>query len=327
MRNGAKDETCLRCHGPVSAAVGKDSPLWGEGVTCDACHAMSEARAERAGAAFTLNLTDNTKYGPVCDAKNHYFHKVACSPLHGESRQCGGCHLWYAPTKLGTTIPVFTDYEEWEASSYGQTGIVCQDCHMPGRSAETAVGSRKRPTVSHHGLLGLPTMPLRAVEWTVNVRGDEAQLHASIELRNEGAAHAIPTGLPGRTLVVRVSVVDPGGKVVDTAERAYARVLVDDTGKEVPFYSAVRVGSDTRIPAGGARTATFDLNAPAVGELRAEVRELDIAPALAQALNVPPSSLSSPGKDAMLTASVPFGRPNGKRGRELLPKTFKTGKR
>ena len=124
-----------------------------------------------------------------------------------------------------------------------------------------------------------------------------------------------------------MSVVDPGGKVVDTAERAYARVLVDDTGKEVPFYSAVRVGSDTRIPAGGARTATFDLNAPAVGELRAEVRELDIAPALAQALNVPPSSLSSPGKDAMLTASVPFGRPNGKRGRELLPKTFKTGKR
>src|SRR5262249_41019201 len=80
MARAARDDRCRDCHAPIESVAGPDSPVRGEGVTCDACHAMREARADPAGGVFSLNLVDNTKYGPVCDAKNHYFHKVGCSP-------------------------------------------------------------------------------------------------------------------------------------------------------------------------------------------------------------------------------------------------------
>ncbi len=317
MSGRAHDETCSSCHAPIAPRVAADSPMRGEGVTCDACHAMRDADAKRSGAAFTLELGDNTKYGPLCDAKNHYYHKVKCSPLHGEARQCGACHLLWRPIDGGEPLPVFTEYEEWAASSFGGIGVVCQDCHMPGSAGELAVGAGKRPAVSHHGFMGSSDLRKRAVGWSVTISGDDRAIHAVVTLKNEGAGHSIPTGIPGRRLVLRARVVDDA-RVESEAERTYARIVVDESGAEVPFYAAVRVASDNRLPAGGSRTETFDLAAAGPGRLELEVLEAAMSPAQRAELG-----LAAEPDYVLLTARVPFGAARGG-GRALLPKSLNT---
>ncbi len=317
MAGRAHDEGCQSCHAPIARFVAADSPMRGEGVTCDACHAMRDADVKKSGGGFTLELEDNTKYGPLCDAKNHYFHKVKCSPLHGEARQCGACHLLWRPIDGGEPIPVFTEYEEWAASNFGGIGVVCQDCHMPGRAGELAVGAGKRPAVSHHGFMGVSDLRGRAVGWSATISGDGQAIHAVVTLKNVGAGHSIPTGIPGRRLVLRARVVE-GERVESEAERIYARIVVDETGAEVPFYGAVRVASDNRLAAGGSRTETFDLAASGPGRLELEVVEAAMSPTMRAELG-----LAAEPDVVLLTTKVPFGAPRGG-GRALLPKSLNT---
>jgi hypothetical protein len=317
MSGRAHDDTCQTCHAPIARFVGADSPMRGEGVTCDACHAMRAADATKTGGTFTLELGDNTKYGPLCDAKNHYFHKVKCSPLHGQARQCGACHLLWRPIDGGAPLPVFTEYEEWAASSFGGIGVECQDCHMPGTAGELAVGAGKRPAVSHHGFMGSTDLRKRAVDWSVVVSGDDRAIHAAVTLKNVGAGHSIPTGIPGRRLTLRARVVD-SARVESEDERTYARIVVDESGVEVPFYLAVRVASDNRLPAGETRTETFDLAAAGPGRLELELVETAMSPAQRAELALPAEP-----DFVLLTTNIPFGAARGG-GRALLPKSLNT---
>jgi hypothetical protein len=313
MAGAAGDDHCQDCHAPIDRLAGADSPSRGEGVTCDACHAMREAHADPAGGVFSLNLVDNTKYGPICDAKNHYFHKVACSPMHGESLQCGSCHLLYLPKDGGPSLPVYTEYEEWAASTSGATGVVCQDCHMPGTAAEDAVGAGMRPAVPNHGFMGSQDMRSRAIQWRIVVSGQKDTIRAAVRLRNSRAGHSLPTGMPGRRLVLRLRVFDAGARLVDVKERVFARILVDESGSEVPFYKAVRVASDNRIPADGVQDEVFDLTAPPgeqTGEVRLELLRADAAREVRATLGQPP-----PEEVDVLSVRVPFGRSAGPRAR------------
>ncbi len=114
----AEASGCDRCHAPLAAVA---PSVAGEGVGCDTCHSIRQADARVEGGGYVLSLTDNVKYGPLCDAKAHYFHKMGCSPLHNESMLCAGCHLWYRRSgaegdRVGTEVPVFTEYHEWAKS-------------------------------------------------------------------------------------------------------------------------------------------------------------------------------------------------------------------
>jgi hypothetical protein len=313
MARAAHDDRCQRCHAPIDSLAGADSPAHGEGVTCDACHAMREARADPAGGAFSLNLVDNTKYGPNCDAKNHYFHKVGCSPMHSESRQCGSCHLLYVPTPGGTSLPVYTEYDEWVASASGAASIVCQDCHMRGTAAEDAVGAGMRPAVPSHTFMGGSDGRLRAVAWRIAVSGEKGTIRAEVKLKNYGAAHAVPAGMPGRRLILRLRIFDAESHLVDSKERVFARIVVDESGAEVPFYEAVRVASDHRIPADGVMDEAFDLTAPPggqPGELRLELLRTDASREVRAALGQPP-----PDENELLSTRVSFGRSAGPKRR------------
>jgi hypothetical protein len=111
-------------------------------------------------------------------------------------------------------------------------------------------------------------------------------LRVSVEVTNRGAGHAVPTGLPERRIVVRAITRAAAGTPHAAAEHAFGRWLVDGEGEPAPFYEAVRVARDDRIPARGSRTARLALVAPRIGQLELEVVWLRFDAGIARRLEI-----------------------------------------
>ena len=287
MRDHTDAARCDRCHAPLDRLLPADDPARGDGVNCDACHTLGETTPRRSGGGFTLHVDDMTKFGPLCDAKNNYFHKVQCSSFYGQSEMCASCH-WMVERIGSDELPVFTEYEEWQSSRQGAIGISCQDCHMPEESTAVAVGARRRGGVAHHDF-GADNPRFRSSALTVHasIEARPATVLVKASVRNENAGHDVPTGLPERRLVLRVTALDASGRKIDGAERSYGRVLVDGTGEPAPFYAATRIGADTRIMPDETRDESIELSLPTAGELRLEVVWQAIAPTIANKLSLP----------------------------------------
>lgn len=262
MRAAAPEAVaCDRCHAPLAAVLGRSDPLASEGVSCEVCHAIAAVELEPASARWTLQLSENRKYGPLCDVEEPYFHRAGCSPLHGESRLCAACHHLNAP------LPVFSEFAEWQHGEAMSSGLHCQGCHMPKLAGVVASGGPGRRGVSQHGdgpALG-DALQLSAAAVAV---ADDVELRGALKV--SGAGHSVPAGLPGRELALVAELVDGTGHVTARAELVYSKRLVDADGREVPFYAATQVGADTRLQAD--ETRAFVLRLPgAHGGARAAV--------------------------------------------------------
>jgi hypothetical protein len=117
-------------------------------------------------------------------------------------------------------------------------------------------------------------------------------------------------------VVLRVRVLDKEGRTIEEAARVFARVLVDASGKEAPFYAARSEASDTRIGPGETLREELSFDAKLEGELLAELLWRSASPAVAEAVGASIDELK------LAEARVAFGaeRP-GARGRALLPRT------
>jgi hypothetical protein len=309
--------SCDRCHAPLRSHTDARDPAAEEGVTCDVCHTIRTVEARRAGAGFTLVTDDNVRSGPLCDARDHYFHRMGCSPLHTEARFCAGCHLYYE--KRGATeLPIYTEYEEWQASPYAGAGEACQTCHMPDSRDEVARGSPPRDGVPHHGFLGSDSkLRRRAMTLKLEVAERDGHLQVTVALANKRGGHRVPTGLPERRLVLRVRTVDVAGAEFARAERVYGRVLADDAGQPAPSFAATRVASDNRLMPRENRLETFELDGPPGGEVRASLAWQPVAPDIARRIG-----MAVPREEALLEARVPFDAPpSARRRRGRLPAT------
>lgn len=285
---GGDDPRCDRCHQPLRAALDRDEPIHEEGVTCDACHAIRDVKLDAGVAAIDFDLTSNRKYGPLCDARDHYFHRVGCSSLHAESRFCAACHTLAWPTQAGPKLPVITDFDEWQANDLNSSS--CQECHMAGEPGEVARGWITRENVSRHDLFG-NDLELRriGVGLRATLSPEEDALWLDVEVTNLAAAHSIPAGLAGRRLVLLVRALDPEGAELGREERSYARILVDGEGQEAPFIRAIRVESDSRLAPGERRHERFKVPA-AAASASVEVLRRGVAPAVAEALGITPAA-------------------------------------
>ena len=296
----AKDPMCERCHTPLIADAPKD-PIATEGVTCDVCHALRDPKPATTGAGFRLAIDDMVKYGPRCDLKDHYFHRMGCSPEHKEAELCGSCH-WWEPAGL----PVFTEYKDWRDGPAARSGEPCQSCHMPKTRAALAVGEKVRNGVPDHGLLGSAgDLRKTALALEVVVSDAAGALAVKITLANDGAGHHVPAGLPERRIVITTRILDDAGKVIAQRTKALGRYLGDDAGKEVPFFRATRVLSDTRIPPNGEQSWSESFPAPATaGSVEIDVEHVAASDQMAKELAV-----TDIERHPMVAGKVPFGAP------------------
>jgi len=318
--SGSDDEAgaCARCHAPLELHAPGRPELAAEGVTCDTCHTVSEVEVGAHHARFELVLTDNVKYGPLCDAREHYFHRMGCSPLHSEARVCAGCHLYERRLESGVVIPVYTEYREWAEGPYASERVACQHCHMPDVPGEVATGSAPRDDLSHHGFLGRRrNLRRRALEMRVAVEPG-TPLDVAVTLENRGAGHRVPTGFPGRQLVVRVVARGRAGDALATAEHVYERRLVDERGAVAPHPLATEVRSDNRIGPRESVTDHLALDAPAARSVTVELVWRAMSPALRARIGTPDTA-----EETLLAAEVRLG--SGRRRARGTPVGDETG--
>lgn len=303
------DLTCQQCHTPLVSEAPKDV-VASEGVTCDVCHTLREPKPSPGGADFVLAVDDMVKFGPRCDLKDHYFHRMGCSPEHKEAVLCGTCH-WWEPNGL----PVFTEYKDWREGPASKSGEPCQSCHMPKTKAALAVGAAVRAGVPDHGLLGSAgDLRRSAFALAFFVQDQAEQLAVRVVLTNQGAGHHVPAGLPERRIVITVALYDDAGTKLAERTSARGRVLVDAAGAPAPFWRAAKVAEDTRIPPNG--DLTWDLTfppPPAAGAVEVTVEHVVVSDDLAKELGV------TADRFPLTRAKVPFGAKEGA-GHAGLPK-------
>jgi hypothetical protein len=312
MRRVTGPAACDPCHAPLTSLLEPGDPVIDQGVSCDVCHALKDVALDGPRTRLTFGFAEDIKWGTICDAQEHYFHKTACSPIFEAGRLCAACHRWSISPAPGRTIPVLIEYDEWLASPAAAAGVTCQGCHMPRAQAEVATGWKRTSGVGHHGMMGAAGELQRgAIGVTLSLEEREGALLAEVALKNDGTAHASPAGLPGRQLVLQVATLDPAGRVLERAERTYARALVDAAGKEVPFYAAQAAGPDTRIKAGETRRESFSFRAEGAAALSAELLWRRSSPEIAAALGV------ALEERHLVEARAPLGPPTPGRARAL----------
>lgn len=286
------------------------------GVFCDFCHSVSGQRELR-NAAFYVQpgkgeANPGVKRGPRWDFAPADFHQSSYSAMHEDSSFCAGCH---EVRHIVYDTPLETTWQEWRDGPYStgnsDTTVQCQDCHLrqspgvpatgrtprPAYPGVSADGGRERPHIWRHTLVGanafLPALfgagderrqmaferlqNCATLRVTVDRIRPAGALRLSVRVANDGAGHAIPTGVTElRQVWLEVTIVDARGKPVFSSgvadrsgnlppdTRLYHTQLGDAKGRPTTnILRADRVLYDYRIPAGGYRDETFFLPLPA----------------------------------------------------------------
>jgi len=174
------------------------------------------------------------QFGPHHDSPNPLMGSVQRD--HFQSGQiCAGCHQHDQAVLVpgqsldearwpGGTLPIHSTYTEWKQGPFGDT-VPCNGCHMPPAPQQLnganlqdfldvlepgVTGGWIRPpgAVRHHSWVGPRTDSSRMLQLAaavdLHVRRDEDLLTVDATVQNVGAGHRIPTGEPGRQLVLHV---------------------------------------------------------------------------------------------------------------------------
>jgi hypothetical protein len=279
-------ERCDDCHTPMAGLPGVPPSVVSEGIGCEICHAIEGVDTRGPRPRLVLQLGDGHKLGARCDGQASYFHAVRCSPLHGTSTLCEGCHQLREPRADGTSLPVLTEVEDWRASG---AATECQHCHMRGTTQHVTVGQPIKDAVAAHHFLGRYDDP-EATGLVITSHGTTtaSAVTLTLEVLNDGADHALPAGIPGRRLVLHVDSL-AGEEVLASDERVYTRRVVDSAGLEVPFYEAVRELDDTRLYPSRPRSERLRLPARPGGRLRVRLWHEPAARTVVERFGLPPA--------------------------------------
>lgn len=119
---------CLACHAPTVfmnytglVTTPDQANQFETGVTCDFCHTL----AGYADNGDYLQIPSAKKQGPF-QTGGTASHHSEYSGFMQLSEFCGKCHN--DSNHFGFDMK--STYDEWRESSYGRSGLVCQECHM-----------------------------------------------------------------------------------------------------------------------------------------------------------------------------------------------------
>lgn len=235
---------CATCHVPAMALKNpfNSDPreargVEREGVFCDLCHKIDEARIDKAGGyPGTLSFRFNRpaeghqlfygQYDDVFPGDDSYH------PLYKESRYCAPCHngkFW--------NVLMYSEFEEWAESTYAKRNIHCQDCHMVADGTKTRFAPEKEggierspETIPSHVFNGVQDRALmtEAIDLDVQAVLKESSLVVTATVKNVKAGHHYPTGNPMRNMVLLVEV---------SGENGFPLPLV--SGERVPVWGGI----------------------------------------------------------------------------------------
>ncbi len=240
---GEEDRFCTQCHTAIGTRAGECDPGFRfedlspralEGVTCVACHQVTEVnRPYNSGHVLDPGAAMG---GPLADPAGNDFHESRHAPFMEESRFCGGCHDVLETSGLNLERP----YEEWLESPAAVSGQTCQGCHMPTYAGVAGAGAVAREGLHSHrfGGVALPLLegflPDEDTEAAIDADIDEllgsaaglelaapsavgagTQLDVLVTITNKIDGHYLPTGTTFmRQLWLELTATDSEGRVL-----------------------------------------------------------------------------------------------------------------
>ena len=274
-----------------------------EGITCDFCHKIGDVILDPEThlplpdmpGILSMRLYrpvegEEVFFGTVLDVNR----RVSYLPLQSESEFCAPCHYGVfggvvgVGSVAGGTV-IYNSYGEWLDSPYSdpETGLTCQDCHMPVSSENWFVfperGGLERDYVElhDHAMPGAADEELLQNSVTMVSRAQRKgdQLQVEVSITNDKTGHHIPTDVPIRSMILVVEALDSNGERLALLEgpvnpvysgdygglpgKTFAKVLRDDWTGETPtgaYWRPVTIVEDTRLAALATDTThyTFD---------------------------------------------------------------------
>lgn len=289
---GAPRWLCLNCHAPNQnqreMIVGPDTQLVdspidvsnietipnpsfdpkmrAEGVTCATCHVRVD------GARSVVVASARSGRAP---------HPVVVRP-EALNNVCLRCHDPGPGLITPNFLCWFESHREGRASGVEQT---CVDCHMPEVERSLVGASPPRRTRKHFWtgggvpktFDGYDQLLARGYTPGGRLRAELDGTRLIVTLRNENAGHHLTSGDPERFIGVEV-LVEAGGQTRVLDRRRLGQRW--DWGSTDPIRLARRV-SDTRVPAGEARTWTLDVP-PEAEHIRVRAAHVRLTPENAQ---------------------------------------------
>jgi hypothetical protein len=232
---------------------------------------------------YTGMLFDGSRdlhFGPYSDVLNSRMNS-SYRAFYRKPTICSGCHEYqqkiptenYDPEKWPEKhMPAHSTYSELTSSDFGD-GMTCQSCHMPpaahvGNSVDLgnildlvpdAVSGWYRPAgqVRQHTFIGprtenTPLLKLAASLEHQVVR-EEDEIHIDVTVTNIGAGHAIPTGVPLRSMILHVEMhcgdekIQPkSGDIIDEIGGFLEKKTITSSLESLDFENP-RVGLDVLI--------------------------------------------------------------------------------
>jgi len=259
---------CLSCHAPLTA-INSDWALaqkvtW-EGVHCDVCHGLVAVDMSGPNPRPVLDI-GKVKRGPIKDAASSA-HEVAYSELHTTALACAPCH----EGSTADGVKVITTYSEYTASAAAKDGKTCQACHM-GKTAAAVVDPKiarvATAEVNLHEVPGGHSLEQlhKALQVALDPKRKGDSLQVTVRLTNKGAGHAVPTGMPGRRVILELAVAAAPArhsKASASTRRRSPTPRGDITRDSKYFTKGLKLEADTRIQADERRTETFCFPLPA----------------------------------------------------------------
>ncbi len=258
-------QKCAGCHGPRAPSE-PDSKLARTGISCTTCHMVENvdrAGGKKKGAA-ALTFHESAMRG-IHEPKTPHVAPHERGPaapwlLDGETL-CLACHDAMQNPEGVATCTTGTEYAQ---KSDKQT---CTNCHMPEVAGPGFPGSPKDKHRSHaflgpHQLFSEPPSA-DFMASALRIEGRLAGGLVSVQLENK-TAHSVPSGFPGRMLLVQVKAFDESDKLVWTnfqddpmsedPKAVLNKIYVDADGKPTMPPYAKELKKDSRLSPDETRT-------------------------------------------------------------------------
>jgi hypothetical protein len=288
-----------------------------EGITCDFCHkigdvdlnpetnlpwsalpGISSYRIYRPGEGHDLFM------GTFDDVPGHDTYL----PLIEQSEYCAPCHYGVFSGISGSHemvggVTIYNSYGEWLESPWSdpETGMTCQNCHMPTVDYDYIVfpdkgGLQRDPNRIHSHLMpGVNDLELMQNAVTMDAAAEitDGELIVDVAITNDQTGHHVPTGSPYRHMILLVTVEDSQGNEIPLKSGSvlpewtgdysgkpgtyFAKLLQDEWSGEFPtaaYWRNINLVEDTRIPAFGTAENQFVFQPESDGSYKVHVQLL-----------------------------------------------------